>query len=152
MGAIRLATSTTTDEEYGGTFATKATDVAYDNTQSGLTAGNTQGAIDELSIFDETTFTNVASLGTVGQNRISKKGKYAVCVLNTWGSATFTANQLLAKIPSSISPIAYNYGVCGYTVDGVKYTTPITITNGEVRAPAPGTYTNIYLVATVLCK
>ena len=152
MGRIMLATSNSTDEEYGGTFATHATDVAYDNTTSGLTADNTQGAIDELSIFDEITFTNVASLGTVGQNRISKKGKYAVCVLNTWGSATYTANQLIAKIPSSISPITYNYGVCGYTIDGVKYTAPIDIINGEVKAPAPGTYTNLYLVATVLCK
>lgn len=49
MGAIKLATSTTTDEEYGGTFATQATDVAYDNTTSGLTADDVQEAIDEVN-------------------------------------------------------------------------------------------------------
>lgn len=49
MGAIKYATSTTTDEEYGGTFATQATEVAYDNTTSGLTADEVQGAIDEVN-------------------------------------------------------------------------------------------------------
>jgi hypothetical protein len=48
MGRIMLATSNSTDEEYGGTFATEATDVAYDNTQSGLTADDVQEAIDEV--------------------------------------------------------------------------------------------------------
>ena len=49
MGAIRLATSANTDEEYGGTFATQASEVAYNNTSSGLTADDAQEAIDELN-------------------------------------------------------------------------------------------------------
>lgn len=48
MGRIVLATSPTTDEEYGGTTATQASEVAYDNTTSGLTADDVQEAIDEV--------------------------------------------------------------------------------------------------------
>lgn len=60
MGRIMLATSASTDEEYGGTFATEATDVAYDNTTSGLTADDVQEAIDEVD--DKIDEMNLVSL------------------------------------------------------------------------------------------
>lgn len=67
MGAIKLATSTTTDEEYGGTFATQATEVAYDNTQSGLTADDVQEAIDELQA-KKAQITHISTFGPIAIN------------------------------------------------------------------------------------
>ena len=49
MGRIMLATSNNTDEEYGGTYVAQASEVAYDNSSSKLTATNVQDAITEAA-------------------------------------------------------------------------------------------------------
>ena len=85
MGRIMLATSTTTDEEYGGTAATQASDVNYDNTSSGLTATDVQDAIDELS----------------GDVKVLSATPTLSFVANTW---TF---QSFASTPGSTVPSGY---------------------------------------------
>lgn len=63
MGRIMLATSASTDEEYGGTFATQASEVAYDNSNS------VADMINKLKVFDSgtvlTSATKVIDLSSV---------------------------------------------------------------------------------------
>lgn len=71
MGRIMLATSASTDEEYGGTFATQASEVAYDNTSSGLTADDVQGAIDEVDGYCDTLLARIQRKQFLNKNSVS---------------------------------------------------------------------------------
>lgn len=64
MGAIKLATSTTTDEEYGGTFPLDASDIPYDANTT------VKQAIDE-TVNSLTTKVDYLALGNVGGTGVS---------------------------------------------------------------------------------
>lgn len=106
MGAIKLATSTTTDEEYGGTFATHATDVAYDNTQSGLTADDVQEAIDEVNEkVGEWSQTELLHSETWGGLYGSYNEKCKLAVLRWIGNSTSaTAGTKDYSLPAHYKP------------------------------------------------
>lgn len=111
------------------------------------------GTIKSLGKKSNTVFENIVSLGNVAQNTINKYGDIAICVLNTWGSGTYSAGQAFAKIPNDVG-LAFDdfYGTCGYTVGGVNYFAPLHVENGNLIVPAPGAYTNIWAYIVAPCK
>ena len=144
MGAIKLATSNSTDEEYGGTFATQATDVAYDNTTSGLTADDVQEAIDEVAsnnkLISAGTITAVSGSKTIpsGAKRIFVKvniNNYYTSPLielartggyNTflWGALSWGACFQIATNSTSVS---FDLETTIYGTKATTWTTGITV-------------------------
>ena len=116
MGAIKLATSTTTDEEYGGTFATHATDVAYNNTTSGLTADDVQEAIDEIIVKKNISNDVAITLSPTYSSQLSVSSKTA---FKRSGIVSLRLNITVASLTSGEKAIATITNIPGSRVNGV---------------------------------
>lgn len=116
MGRIMLATSNSTDEEYGGTFATHATDVAYDNTTSGLTADDVQEAIDEIIVRKNITNDVAITLTPTYSSQVSVASKSA---FKTSGIVSLRLNITVASLTTGEKAIATITNLPTSRVNGV---------------------------------
>lgn len=106
MGRIMLATSNSTDEEYGGEYIASADDMSYNNASSGLTANDVQGAIDEVAIIESDNVTRVGNY-IVNTSSVKKYGKINILVVNF--SASTSYSELPSKVFTTVGTIPAKY-------------------------------------------
>lgn len=116
MGRIMLATSNSTAEEYGGTFVEQASNVAYDNTTSGLTADDVQDAIDEILVKKNITDDVAITLIPTYSSQLSVALKLAQ---KRGGIVSLRLNITVASLTSGEKAIATITNLPGSRVNGV---------------------------------
>lgn len=157
MGRIMFATSNSTDEEYGGTIATQASDVAYDNTTSGLTADDVQGAVDGLALDVEKLKTFSETEEVIGEWTDSStlyRKVFNVYSLSTGDNnipLNITNLDKIVKIDSTFSAWGYTYVapiVSNDTANSINFTigsNNIIVTSGSNIA---GNLTRLTIILT----
>ena len=114
-----------------------AGDVSYDNTSSGLSAANTQAAIDEISSDVESLnngLTNVSYIG-ISTTRITgwcyKVGKICMLTIVNGTAGTTDANTILFTLPQGYRPVAQTEFVDSYGKIRMRITDSGQISNVE---------------------
>jgi hypothetical protein len=98
MGAIKLATSNSTDEEYGGTFPLDASDIPYGNTTVGAFLSKVQGNLENGDAYN--TFVSTKWAGVA----FKRAGIVEIDIsLRFKATSAMTGSYEIFKIPSSVS-------------------------------------------------
>jgi hypothetical protein len=133
-----------------------AENVVYDNSQSGLSADNVQGAIDELSSAVGTQSVMIAitppatsAITSFGGIFYIRKGNNAILMLNAIRVASAGNNQYLFSIPDiSISNMLVVAGGLGSKTNGIIFISgkDVYLSNSESDNPTMVIYATVNLI------
>lgn len=126
--------------------------VAYDNTESGLSATDVQGAVDEIVAHDTTTAITIQPSANVviDVNHSQKKGGYAFICVKGHATANMVNTQIFSFSGAVISPADYTIPIgVGAEWDITRTGYGYVVKNYIVARLSSGEY--FHIVATLPC-